>query len=79
MCLTVRFLKLALTNAKTSLLKYKTMEAPGDGLAAMEVGAEAITWGGLMQVLLDHDKNPNSEFVSFCEVIAKDPFLVFGR
>jgi NitT/TauT family transport system substrate-binding protein len=32
-----------------------------------------------MRVLLDHDKNSNSELVSFCEVVGKDPFLVIGR
>ncbi|MGY9014028.1 MAG: ABC transporter substrate-binding protein [Rhodospirillales bacterium] len=60
-------------------VEFATMDAPGDGLAAIEAGAEAITWGGPMRVLLDHEKNPDSELVSFCEVVGKDPFLVIGR
>ena len=36
-------------------------------------------WGGPLRVLLTHDADPSSEVVCFCDVVARDPFLVIGR
>lgn len=55
------------------------MSAPGDGSSAILDGADAITWGGPMRVMRNHDENPESDLVSFCEVVGKDPFQLVGR
>ncbi len=55
------------------------MSAPGDGSGAILGGAEAVTWGGPMRVMRNHDEDPASDLVSFCEVVGKDPFQLVGR
>ena len=59
-------------------VEFALMEGPGAGGQAVVDGADAVTWGGPMRVLLDHDQDPDSELVSFCEVVGKDPFLILG-
>jgi NitT/TauT family transport system substrate-binding protein len=60
-------------------VEFALMEGPGSGGEAVIEGAEAVTWGGPMRVMLDHDRDPDSELVSFCEVVGKDPFLILGH
>lgn len=60
-------------------VEFVPMEGPGSGGQSVVNGAEAITWGGPMRVLRDHDQNPNSELVIFCEVVGKDPFHILGH
>jgi NitT/TauT family transport system substrate-binding protein len=60
-------------------IEFALMEGPGSGGQAVVDGADAVTWGGPMRVLLDHDKDPDSELISFCEVVGKDPFLILGH
>ncbi|MBT4701972.1 MAG: ABC transporter substrate-binding protein [Rhodospirillaceae bacterium] len=60
-------------------VEFALMEGSGSGGQAVVDGADAVTWGGPMRVLLDHDQNPDSELVSFCEVVGKDPFLILGQ
>ena len=36
-------------------------------------------WGGPLRVLLNHAQDPASDSVCFCDVIARDPFLIIGR
>ncbi len=55
------------------------MAAPGDGSVAILGGAEAMTWGGPMRVMRNHDEDPESDLVSFCEVVGRDPFQLVGR
>lgn len=55
------------------------MSAPGDGSGAILGGAEAVTWGGPMRVMRHHNDDTESDLVSFCEVVGKDPFQLVGR
>ena len=60
-------------------VEFVIMEGPGSGGQAVIDGAEAVTYGGPMRVLRDHDQDPESDLVSFCEVVGRDPFLIIGR
>ena len=60
-------------------VKLAPMSAPGDGISAILDGAEAITWGGPMRVMRHRNETPESDLVSFCEVVGKDPFQLIGR
>jgi NitT/TauT family transport system substrate-binding protein len=60
-------------------VEFALMEGPGSGGQAVVDGADAVTWGGPMRVVLDHSQDPDSEIVCFCEVVGKDPFLIFGQ
>jgi NitT/TauT family transport system substrate-binding protein len=51
----------------------------GDGVAALLSGTIDLTWGGPMRVIKARDQNPDSPLVSFCEVVARDPFFLVGR
>lgn len=55
------------------------MSSPGDGVSAILDGAEAITWGGPMRVMRNRNETTESDLVSFCEVVGKDPFQLVGR
>ena len=58
---------------------FATHEDPGASGKAVLEDVEAVTWGGPMRVLRDHDQNPESNLVSFCEVVGRDPFLILGH
>ncbi len=47
--------------------------------AGLLAGKVDVSWGGPLRILLDHDKNPYSELVAFCEVNARDPFYLVGK
>lgn len=53
--------------------------SPSGNVEALRDGTVDVCWGGPLRVLLDHDRNPQSDLVCFLEVVAKDPFLVVGR
>jgi NitT/TauT family transport system substrate-binding protein len=38
-----------------------------------------VIWGGPLRVLMTHDADPASDVVCFCDVVARDPFMVIGR
>lgn len=52
---------------------------PGVANAALRSGAADVAWGGPLRVLLAHDADPASDLLCFCQVVARDPFLVIGR
>lgn len=52
---------------------------PGRTAAALRSGDVEAMWGGPLRVLLTHDADPASDVVCFCDVVARDPFLVIGR
>lgn len=60
-------------------VKLTPMSAPGDGISAILDGADAVTWGGPMRVMRHRNDALDSELVSFCEVVGKDPFQLIGR
>jgi hypothetical protein len=47
--------------------------------ALLRSGEIDVMWGGPLRVLLTHDKDPASDLVCFCDVVARDPFFVIGR
>jgi NitT/TauT family transport system substrate-binding protein len=52
---------------------------PNRTAAALRSGEVDVMWGGPLRVLLTHDADPQSDVVCFCDVVARDPFLVIGR
>ena len=45
-------------------VEFVIMEGPGSGGQAVIDGAEAVTYGGPMRVLRDHDQNPERAILS---------------
>lgn len=54
-------------------------DTPGDAIAHLLDGSIDITWAGPMRVMLAHDQDLHSPLVSFCEVVARDPFFLIGN
>jgi NitT/TauT family transport system substrate-binding protein len=38
-----------------------------------------VSWGGPLRVMAALDRDPQSGYVAFCEVVARDPFFLVGR
>jgi NitT/TauT family transport system substrate-binding protein len=55
-----------------------TSPDPAANTDALRSGAVDVSWGGPMRVMLDHERNPDSDIVCFCEVVAQDPFYILG-
>jgi NitT/TauT family transport system substrate-binding protein len=52
---------------------------PARTAVALRSGDVDVMWGGPLRVLLNHAQDPASDSVCFCDVIARDPFLIIGR
>ncbi len=52
---------------------------PARTAAALRAGDIDVMWGGPLRVLLTHAREPASDTVCICDVIARDPFFVIGR
>ena len=51
---------------------------PLEAARALRAGEVDVMWGGPLRVLIARDKNPGSDLVCFCDVVARDPFFVVG-
>jgi NitT/TauT family transport system substrate-binding protein len=60
-------------------VRMQLSPSPNANVEALRSGAADVCWGGPLRVLLDHDRNPQSDLVCFLEVVAKDPFFIVGR
>jgi NitT/TauT family transport system substrate-binding protein len=60
-------------------VELMTSDAPGDAVPKLIDGTIDVTWGGPMRVMKAHDQDARSTLVSFCEVVARDPFFLIGR
>ena len=56
-----------------------TSPDPARTAAALHGGEIDAMWGGPLRVMLTHAQNPAADTVCFCDVIARDPFLIIGR
>ena len=61
------------------VVELRLSSDPGRTAAALRSGDVEAMWGGPLRVLLTHDADPASDVVCFCDVVARDPFLVIGR
>jgi len=52
---------------------------PGDAVAGVLDGSIDVTWGGPMRVMKAREQDSGSPLVSFCEVVARDPFFLVGN
>lgn len=52
---------------------------PTQTLQQLGSGADTVSWGGPLRLLLAHDREPASQTVAFCEAIGRDPFFLIGR
>ena len=60
-------------------VRLETSDAPGPTARGRSDDAPSVWWGGPMRILVDRDRNPNSNLVSFCEMVTRDPFYLIGR
>lgn len=60
-------------------LRFGSIPAGVDIGAALRAGDVHVVLGGPMRVMVDHDRNPQSDLVCFGEVVARDPFFLVGR
>jgi len=51
---------------------------PLEAARALRAGEVDVMWGGPLRVLIARDKDPGSDLVCFCDVVARDPFFVIG-
>jgi NitT/TauT family transport system substrate-binding protein len=51
---------------------------PLEAARALRAGEVDVMWGGPLRVLIARDKDPGSDLVCFCDVVARDPFFVLG-
>ena len=58
---------------------FRLSSDPDRTAAALRSGEVEVMWGGPLRVLLTHNADPSSDLVCFCDVVARDPFLVIGR
>jgi NitT/TauT family transport system substrate-binding protein len=58
---------------------FRLSSDPNRTAAALRSGAVEVMWGGPLRVMLTHDADPSSDVVCFCDVVARDPFLLIGR
>lgn len=56
-------------------LSPSTTETP----RAILNGRADVAWGGPMRVMMHHDADRQCPLVCFCQVVARDPFLLIGR
>lgn len=60
-------------------VQFRLSSDPNRTAAALRSGEVDVMWGGPLRVLLTHQTDPVSDVVCFCDVVARDPFLVIGR
>jgi NitT/TauT family transport system substrate-binding protein len=60
-------------------VEFRPSSDPNRAAAALRSGEVEVMWGGPLRVLMTHDADPASDVVCFCDVVARDPFLVIGR
>jgi NitT/TauT family transport system substrate-binding protein len=62
-------------------VEVELMNSPAPAAAASDLldGTIDLSWGGPMRVMKARDQDPGSPLVCFCEVAARDPFLLVGR
>lgn len=60
-------------------VEHKISSGPAQTAQAVLGGGGDVFWGGPMRVLVAGDSNPDCGLVSFCEVVARDPFFLIGR
>jgi len=51
---------------------------PLEAARALRAGEVDVMWGGPLRVMIARDKDPASDLVCFCDVVARDPFFVVG-
>lgn len=61
------------------LVEMQTSPNLPETTAGLLAGKVDVSWGGPLRVLLDYDRNQNSDLVAFCEVNMRDPFILVGR
>jgi NitT/TauT family transport system substrate-binding protein len=52
---------------------------PARTAAALRNGEIDVMWGGPLRVMLTRAQAPTADTVCFCDVVARDPFLIIGR
>src|ERR1700755_2146902 len=56
----------------------KPSPSPEAAAKALRAGEVDVMWGGPLRVMIVHDREPNVDFVCFCNVVARAPFFIMG-
>ncbi len=59
-------------------VRLETSSAPGPTARGQSSDGTGVWWGGPMRILVARDQDSSSDFVSFCEVVTRDPFFLVG-
>ncbi len=59
-------------------VQLKSSPDPLEAARALRAGEVDVMWGGPLRVMIARDKDPGSDLVCFCDVVARDPFFVVG-
>lgn len=51
---------------------------PPAAAKALLSGEVDVMWGGPLRVMMLRDRDPTSDLVCFCDVVARDPFFIIG-
>jgi NitT/TauT family transport system substrate-binding protein len=51
---------------------------PPAAAKALLAGEVDVMWGGPLRVMMLRDREPQSDLVCFCDVVARDPFFIVG-
>ncbi len=60
-------------------VRMEQSAAADQTLTGLLAGAGQVSWGGPMRLMHTLDDQPQSDLVSFCEVVGRDPFYLLGR
>jgi NitT/TauT family transport system substrate-binding protein len=52
--------------------------SPPHAVKALRAGEVDVMWGGPLRVMMTRDREPDSDLVCFCDVVARDPFFIIG-
>jgi NitT/TauT family transport system substrate-binding protein len=56
----------------------KPSPSPEAAAKALRGGEVDVMWGGPLRVMIVQDREPGSDLVCFCDVVARDPFFLIG-
>jgi NitT/TauT family transport system substrate-binding protein len=60
-------------------VELKLSPEPAAAVAALKAGEVDVMWGGPLRVIIAHQDDPKSDLVCFCDVVARDPFMLIGN
>lgn len=60
-------------------VKLDRPDDPGGAAKAVLAGTADVVWGGPMNIMQNHNADPECGITGFCDVVTRDPFFLVGR